>query len=137
VVIFKLIYGLHCSCARWYDKFAECVSELGFFPCIVEPDVWLWHSDNRYEYVAVYVDDLEIAIKIPKAYIDILENVSKFKSKETGPITFHFKKHCSRTKDDSKKPMINIVRKKSDDELRGLFGQKLKNVSSPLKRRNC
>jgi hypothetical protein len=36
----KTLYGLHSSGARWHDRFADCISELGFFPCKVEPDIW-------------------------------------------------------------------------------------------------
>jgi hypothetical protein len=44
---------------------------------------------NAYEYVALYVDDLAIAMKDPKEFTDTLENKNKLKLKGTGPITFH------------------------------------------------
>jgi hypothetical protein len=44
---------------------------------------------NIYEYIAVYVDDLAIAMKKPKEFTDILETRHKFKLKGTGPTTFH------------------------------------------------
>jgi hypothetical protein len=44
---------------------------------------------NLHEYIAVYVDDLAIAMKDPKALIDILEKQHKFKLKGTGPTSFH------------------------------------------------
>jgi Reverse transcriptase (RNA-dependent DNA polymerase) len=31
------LYGLRSSGARWHDRFADCVRELGFFPCKSEP----------------------------------------------------------------------------------------------------
>jgi hypothetical protein len=36
---------------------------------------------NLYEYISVYVDDLEIAMKDPKELTDILEKQHKFKLK--------------------------------------------------------
>ena len=42
-----------------------------------------------YEYIAVYVDDLAIAAKDPKALCDLLINKYKYKLKGTGPISFH------------------------------------------------
>jgi hypothetical protein len=45
--------------------------------------------DDMYEYVAVYVYDLAIAMKNPKEFVDILEKKHKFKTKGTGPISFH------------------------------------------------
>jgi hypothetical protein len=46
-------------------------------------------KNNQYEYIAVYVDELVIAMKNPKEFTDVLENKHKFKLKGTGPITFH------------------------------------------------
>ena len=31
LIISKTLYGLHSSGARWHDRFADCISELGFF----------------------------------------------------------------------------------------------------------
>jgi hypothetical protein len=42
-----------------------------------------------YKYVAEYVDDQAIAMKNPKEFGDILEKKHKFKTKGTGPISFH------------------------------------------------
>jgi hypothetical protein len=42
-------------------------------------------NNNQYEYIAVYVDDLAIAMKNPKEFTDVLENKHKFKLKGTGP----------------------------------------------------
>jgi hypothetical protein len=42
-----------------------------------------------YAYVALYVDDLAIAMKDPKESVDILENVHQLKTKGTGPIRFY------------------------------------------------
>jgi Reverse transcriptase (RNA-dependent DNA polymerase) len=38
LIISKALYGLRSSGARWHDRFADCVRELGFFPCKPEPD---------------------------------------------------------------------------------------------------
>ena len=62
---------------------------MGFFPCKAAPDIWMRKNGNVYKYVAVYVDDLAIAMKDPKSFVDVLENKHKFKTKGTGPISFH------------------------------------------------
>jgi Reverse transcriptase (RNA-dependent DNA polymerase) len=82
----KALYGLRSLGARWHDKFADCIY---FFPCKSEPDIWMRKNHYQYEYVAVYVDDLALAMKDQKAFIDILENKYKFKTKGCGPISFH------------------------------------------------
>ena len=46
-------------------------------------------QDDHYEYIVVYVDDLAIASKNPKAIVDELESKYSFKLKGTGPIKFH------------------------------------------------
>jgi hypothetical protein len=45
--------------------------------------------NNQYENIAVYVDDLAIAMKNPKEFTDVLENKHKFKLKGTRLIAFH------------------------------------------------
>jgi Reverse transcriptase (RNA-dependent DNA polymerase) len=72
-VISKASYGLRSSGARWHDRFADCIRELGFFACKAEPDIWMRKNSTIYEYIAVYVDDLAIAMKNPKEFTDILE----------------------------------------------------------------
>jgi hypothetical protein len=65
------------------------MSELGLFPCKAEPVIWMRKSENTYEYIAVYFDDLAIAMKRPKEFVDVLQQTYTFKTKGTGPITFH------------------------------------------------
>ncbi len=89
LVIHKALYGLRTSGLRWHECFADCLREMGFTPSKAEPDIWLCCSGNKYEYIAVYVDDLAIAAKDPKQIVDVLMNQYKFKLKGTGPITFH------------------------------------------------
>jgi hypothetical protein len=89
LIIDRALYGLKSSGARWHDRFADCMRDLHFFPCRAEPDVWVHKNGERYDYVAVYVDDLAIAMEDPKSFTDTLIERYKFKLKGTGPITFH------------------------------------------------
>jgi Reverse transcriptase (RNA-dependent DNA polymerase) len=83
------LYGIRSSGARWHDSFAHCISELGFFACKAKPDIWMRKLDDMYKYVAVYVDDLAIAMKNPKEFVNILEKNHKFKTKGIDTIPFH------------------------------------------------
>jgi hypothetical protein len=65
IVISKVLYGLRSSGARWHDRFTDCIMVLGFFRCKPDPDFWLRKNGDIYEYVAVYADDLAIAMKDP------------------------------------------------------------------------
>jgi hypothetical protein len=83
----------------------------------------------------VYVDDLAIAMKNPKEFVDILETQYKFKTKGTGPIVFHLGMDFFRDEDNTlclsstkyiEKLMMNYER---------MFGQQPKqNVSSPIEK---
>jgi Reverse transcriptase (RNA-dependent DNA polymerase) len=101
LIISKALYGLRSSSARWHDRFADCIREIGFFPCKAEPDIWIRKKNNLYEYIAVYVDDLAITMKDPKELTDILEKQHKFKLKGTGPITFHLGMDFTRDDDNT------------------------------------
>ena len=94
LIIVKALYGLRSSGKMWHIRFAECLRELGFIPCKAEPDIWLRRTTSKhgvpvYEYVAVYVDDLMMAMRDPKSFAEVLRKKYKFKLKGTGPITFH------------------------------------------------
>jgi hypothetical protein len=56
-------------------------------------------KNNQYEYIAIYVDDLAIAMKNPKEFMDVLENKHKFKLKGTGPIALHLDMDFTRDND--------------------------------------
>jgi Reverse transcriptase (RNA-dependent DNA polymerase) len=135
LIINKALYGLRSSGARWHDRFADCVREMGFFPCKAEPDIWMRKKNNLYEYIAVYVDDLAVAMINPKEFMDTLENKYKFKLKGTGPITFHLGMDFTRDDDG----ILCISPAKYIDKLimnyEKLFGQKPStSVTSPLEK---
>ena len=88
-VIVRALYGLRTSGVRWHERLADVLREMGFFPCKAEADIWMRRLDDHYEYITVYVDDLTIASRDPKAITDTLTNDYKFKLKGTGPLKFH------------------------------------------------
>jgi hypothetical protein len=135
LIISRALYGLRSSGARWHDRFADCIREIGFFPCKAEPDIWMRKKDDLYEYIAVYVDDLAIAMKNPKDITDILEKKHKFKLKGTGPISFHLGMDFTRDEDNT----LCISPTKYIDKLvknyEKLFGMKPNtSVTSPLEK---
>ena len=74
----KSLYGLRTSVPRWNDKFSDYLRDLDFKPSKEEPDIWMrLNKDyNIYEYVAVYVDYLAIAMKNCDQFIATLkENI--------------------------------------------------------------
>ena len=135
LVVSKALYGLRSSGARWHDKFADTMRELNFFACKAEPDIWMRKSGKVYEYVAVYVDDLAIAMKDPKEFISILEGKYKFKTKGSGPLSFHLGMNFNRDDDGT----LCITSLKYIEKMIGnyekIFGESPKqNVTSPLEK---
>ena len=41
MIIVKALYGLRTSGARFHERFADTLRDLGFFPCLNEPDLWI------------------------------------------------------------------------------------------------
>jgi Reverse transcriptase (RNA-dependent DNA polymerase) len=46
LIISKALYGLRSSGARWHDRFADFIHEIGFFPSKAEPDIWMRKKGN-------------------------------------------------------------------------------------------
>jgi hypothetical protein len=99
LILKKALYGLRTSGARWHDRLSDCFRELGFFPCKAEPDIWMRKAKDKYEYIAVYVDDLAMAMEDPSSFVKLLETTYGFKFKGTGPISFHLGMDLQRDED--------------------------------------
>eukprot|EP00984_Skeletonema_dohrnii_P013570 scaffold5616_cov85-Skeletonema_dohrnii-CCMP3373.AAC.1 len=101
-VIVGSLYGLKTSSKRFHEVLNDVLLEMGFFPCVAEPDIWMramnadgtvmstedlkkeqpaytYEGVNRpifdgyYEYVASYVDDLTIGSRDPDSILDYLQ----------------------------------------------------------------
>ena len=126
LVIRKALYGLRTSGLRWHERFSQCLREQGFKPCRAEPDIWMRPADDGtcYEYIAVYVDDLAMALKDPKAFVKILQDKYGFKLKGTGPIEYHLGMDFERGEDGVLRYSPNKYIDKMMDSYERLFGKK-------------
>jgi len=88
LIISKALYGLHSSGLRWSKRLADVLRSMGFFPSKAEKDIWMRDKGDHYEYIAVYVDDLMIASRIPEVIVKALIDEHNFKLKGTGPTKF-------------------------------------------------
>ena len=72
--MYKALYGTRSGGATWHDKLFDILHQMGFKLSKADPDIWMKSSkdDNHYEYIAVYVDDLAICMKDPKAFCNTL-----------------------------------------------------------------
>ena len=72
-IIYKGLYGLKSSGARWSEHFADTIRTMGWRPSKAENDVWMRDTDYGYEYLAVYSDDVLVASKNAKGVMDELQ----------------------------------------------------------------
>jgi hypothetical protein len=89
---------------------------------------------NQYKYIAVYVDDLAIAMKNPKEFTVVLENKHKFKLKGTGPIAFHLGMDFTREDDGTLCISPTKYIEKLIKNYEKSFGIKTKDFASPLEK---
>ena len=82
LVIHKALYGLESSGLRRSQRIHDIMIELNFTPCKADPCVWLREKKTKYEYIAIYVDDLLIASDDPQKIIQDLKNKFKLKMRE-------------------------------------------------------
>jgi Reverse transcriptase (RNA-dependent DNA polymerase) len=133
LVISKDLYSLQSSGARWHDRFADCIIELGFFPYKAEQDISMRKKGSIYEYITVYIDDLTIAMNNPEELTDILETMHNFKLKSTRTITFHLGMDFTRDDDNTLCISPTKYTEKLIKNYEKLFGMKpSQNVTSPL-----
>ena len=99
LIMVKALYGTRSGGARWHDRLFDILQELKFKPSKADPDVWMRPEPGGtcYEYIAVYVDDLAIAAKDPKAFCNELKKKYNLKLKGVGPLEYHL--GCTYKKD--------------------------------------
>jgi hypothetical protein len=105
-------------------RFSDCLCAEGFFPCKAEPDIWMRPKNRVYECIAVYVNDLAIAMADLQEFVDVLEKKHKFKLKGTGTIAFHL--GCDFFRDDE--GILGMAPKKYSEKMmmgyKQMFGEK-------------
>lgn len=72
MIIEKYLYGLKSSGSKWWEKCSLIIKDMGFSESKEESDIWLRKSNNLYEYIVRYVDDLEIVSKDPEKIVNML-----------------------------------------------------------------
>jgi hypothetical protein len=69
MIIFKALYGLQISSARFHDnKLADTLPSMGFIPSKADQDVWMRDAGDCWEYICIYVDDICASLKDPKQF---------------------------------------------------------------------
>ena len=80
-IVVRSLYGLKSSGAAFRAHLGECMSDLGYHPCLADPDLWI-KAEIRpddgveyYSYILCYVDDILV---IHHDSMSVLNKIDKF-----------------------------------------------------------
>jgi hypothetical protein len=133
LIIYKALYGLRTSGARWGEKFADTLRLEGFFPCRADPCVWMRDAGSIWEYICIYVDDLAVCLVDPKAFFDVLTGPKyNYKLKGVGPIKYHLGGDFERDKDGTLSWGSKTYVKRMLKNYERMFGEPPKEFLTPL-----
>jgi hypothetical protein len=133
LVIYKALYGLRTSGARWGEKFADTLRLEGFFPCRADPCVWMRDAGDIWEYICIYVDDLATCLKDPDAFFKVLTGPKyKYKLKGVGPIKYHLGGDFGRDEDGTLSWGSKTYVKRMLKNYEQMFGEPPKEFLTPL-----
>jgi hypothetical protein len=82
-IVMCALYGLKSAGASFRNHLADCMTHLGFTPCLADPDLWMRPevrpSDGMsyYAYVLLYVDDVWLFTTMPLTSCFVLINISR------------------------------------------------------------
>ncbi|MGH7955331.1 MAG: reverse transcriptase domain-containing protein, partial [Gloeomargaritales cyanobacterium] len=131
LILNKALYGLRTSGARWHEKMADVLRNLGWTPSHADSDVWMKDCGDHYEYICVYVDDLIAVGKRPMETIGELMKV--FKLKDVGPPSYFLGMDFKRDAQGIMSLGSETYVKKILESFGEQFGDKpQKNVTTPL-----
>ena len=80
LIIYKSLYGLKSSAARFHEHLSETLRKLGYTPSLAYNDLWMKKVGDHYEYIARYVDDVISFSKNPMKVIEELKKIYVMKS---------------------------------------------------------
>ena len=81
-IVVRTLYGLKSTGASFCNHLADCMTHLGFAPCLADPDLWMRaevRSSNDvsyYAYVLLYIDDVLFVVHHDAT--DILLRLDKY-----------------------------------------------------------
>ncbi|MGH7974682.1 MAG: reverse transcriptase domain-containing protein, partial [bacterium] len=84
VLIVRALYGLKSSGAAWRAHLAQTLRDMGYIPCLADPDVWMRKCTKPdgfkyYEYLLVYVDDILCVSHKPQETMAVLGKLYRLK----------------------------------------------------------
>jgi hypothetical protein len=135
-IIEKALYGLCTSGASWHQRFADTLRDLGYVPCMADPDVWMKNCGTHYDYICVYVDDIMHMSKTPKCLFDSLKNIYYYNLAGVGEPSYHLGGNFYRDPDGTLAWGADTYIKKMLANYEKLFDLPPKGHSSPMAERD-
>ena len=132
LLISKALYGLRTSGARFHEKLADSLRDLGFAQSYTDPDLWIRDAGNCYEYLCIWVDDIMAVLKEPEAFYDDLRNKCGYKLKGVGDPEYHLGGNFGRDPDGTLYWSAKTYVQKMMDNYERLFDSLPKQYSAPL-----
>ena len=75
LVVYKALYGLRTSAARFHEHLSAQLIALGFKQTKYDHDLWIKDKGDHYEYLATFVDDILLWSKDPMSVMNELKKV--------------------------------------------------------------
>jgi transposase InsO family protein len=76
--LLKSVYGLKQAPRCWWDKLTKVLAELGFFPTVSDPSIYVNRNEpGQWLYLGVFVDDLAIVGKNRERVMQFKEQLSQ------------------------------------------------------------
>jgi uncharacterized small protein (DUF1192 family) len=132
LIIVKALYGLRTSGARFHEKLADTLRDMGFIPSQADPDLWIRDAGDCYEFVCVYVDDLMAILKNAREFFDTLATKYKYILKGLGPPEYHLGGNFGRDPDGTLYWGAKSYVEKMLNNYERIFGSLPKKYSAPL-----
>ena len=132
LVVYKALYGLRTSGARFHESLADTLRDMGFVQCRSDPDLWMRDIGSKYEYICVYVDDLMAIMENPDAFFEELNTKYGYKLKGTGEPTYHLGGDFYRDPDGTLVWGAKTYIKRLLDNLKLLCGENPRPYSAPI-----
>ena len=132
-IIDKALYGLRSSGLCFHERLSTVLRSFGYNQSKVDPDVWMRDGGNVWEYAVIYVDDIIVAMKDPKAFFDDLQGPKiAFTMKGVGKPTYHLGADFYRDEDGTLCLGAQTYSKRLCATFESLYGEQPKPAFSPL-----
>jgi hypothetical protein len=136
LIMDKALYGTKTAGQCWHHRLEATLREMGYVPSKADSDVWMKKNIklNLWEYVAVYVDDLALAMKEPEKFIKELREKYQYKLKGVGPLSYHLGAEYTRDKDGTLAQGSKTYIDKMVATYEQFFQEKPKEYACPLEK---